>query len=116
MFDVANGDGYAKSNAALEVNVIIQNLITAWPRKYDSLHDFDHTKPVKDVLPIGTDLAKIHVRRSNSLWAKIVRGEGNELENLDEYEKEFWSGVRSFTEKTIETSGLRMRNDATSTE
>ena len=116
MFDVANEDGYMKNDAALEVNVVVQNLTTAWPRKFDSLHDFDHTKPVKEVLPIGTDLAKIHVLRSNSLWAKIVRGECNELENLEEYEKEYWSGARSFTEKTIETSGLRMRNNATSTE
>ena len=112
MYDVETRDGYKKNDAALEINVVIQTLTTAWPKKYDSLHEFDHTRAIKDVLPEGTDLTKINVRRNNSIWGRIIRNEAGELYDLESYEKEYWKGDRVFVEKTIDACGLRMRNDA----
>ena len=112
ILDVNTPDGYTKNNAALEINVVIQNLITAWPRKYDCLHDFTHHIAIKDVLPEQSDISKVEVKRSSSIWARILRGEVENIDELQNLEKLEWKGKRGFTENCIEAGGLRMRKDA----
>ena len=93
LLDVKIADGTEKKDAAVEINCVIQNLTTAWPRKYDALHDFHHGIPVKDVLPNGADLSKISVKRSNSAWAKILRNESESITNMGDWCCDDWKGL-----------------------
>ncbi len=113
VLDVKTPDGYTKSNAAIEINVVIQNLLTPWPRKYDCVHDFTHHKAIKDVLPKNVDISKIEVKRSSSIWAKILRGEADNIEELKQLEELDWKGKRGFTEQAIDIGGLKLRKNAT---
>ena len=112
MWDSEPIPGMPIKDAAVEFNFIIRNLTTPWPRKFDMLHEFDHMKPIRDVLPDNTDLGKISVRRSDSIWAKIIRGETS-LPNEEEKEDTEWLGTKGFKERTLDTKGLRLRKNAT---
>lgn len=98
-------------DAAVEFNFIIRNLTTPWPRKFDMLHQFDHAKPIRDVLPTNMDLGKVIVRRSDSVWAKIIRGE-NHIPTEEEKAETEWTGTKIFKEKMLNRKGLKMRKDA----
>ena len=103
--------GMITKDAAVEFAFLVRNLVTAWPRRFDRLHDYDHTIPIKDVLPTNFDCSKVRVMRSDSNWAKIVRGEQDfpvdESTNGDD-----WKGYRIFAEKKIDAKGLRPRRNA----
>ena len=111
--NLLDGDDGKDRNAALEMNFVVQNLVTAWPRKYDKIHDFDHKTPLKDVLPMSLDINKLMVKRSDTLWAKLIREEEVGFPNADEFDFN-WSGNRGITETPIEKSGLRVRKNANS--
>ena len=112
MWDSEPIQSIVRKDAAVEYSFIVQNLITAWPRRFDKLHDFDHQVPIKDVLPENFDLSKVKVFRSNSKWAKIARGEHDFPEN-DNNEADDWIGYKSLQEKKIDMKGLRPRKNAT---
>ena len=103
--------GMVKKDAAVEFSVVVRNLVTPWPRKFDGLHDFNHRIPIREVLPENIDASKIKVRRSDSMWAKISRGEpGIPVESEDfEYG---WKGAKNFQETKIEERGLKLRKNA----
>ena len=101
----------SRKDAAVEYNVVIQNLNTAWPKRFDKIHDFDHRIPIKDVLPENYDLSKVKVFRSSSKWAKIARGE-HEFPEDDTSNDDDWNGFKSFQEKKIDMKGLRPRKNA----
>ena len=103
--------GMTSKDAAVEFNFIIRNLTTPWPRKYDSLHEFDHGMPIREVLPENMDLGKVMVRRSDSIWAKIARGEEQIPEEEEKKETE-WAGTKIFKEKVMNTKGLKLRKNA----
>ena len=111
MWDSEPIPGMLIKDAAVEFNFIIRNLTTPWPRKYDMLHEFDHSKPIRDVLPENTDLGKISVRRSDSIWAKICRGE-DLLPSEEEKKETEWLGTRMLKESVINLKGLRPRKNA----
>lgn len=110
MWDSEPIQGMTVRDAAVEFNFIIQNLTTAWPRKFDALHDFDHEKPIREVLPENMDMSKIMVKRSSSMWAKIIRGE-EDLPEEEEKKENDWKGVRGLKEKTIDIRGLRLMKE-----
>ena len=112
MWDSEPIKGMVKRDAGVEFNFIIQNLITAWPRKFDSLHDFDHQRPIKEVLTENIDASKVTVKRSNSLWARIIRGE-EQIPDEEERSNCEWTGVKGVKEKAIDVRGLRQRKNAT---
>ena len=112
MWDSEPIPGMTVKDAAVEFNFIVRNLTTPWPRKYDALHDFDHLKPIREVLPENTDLGKISVKRSDSIWARIVRGE-TQFPDKTEKEDSEWTGTKGFKEKTLDIRGLRLRKNAT---
>ena len=111
--------GYAddKKDCAVEFNFVIQNLVSAWPRRFDKLHDFCNEVPIKDVLPDSTDstdLARVVVKKSNSLIAKIIRNPEEVMGNMEDSYDAKWKGRRCFREEPIEIRGLRMRKNASS--
>ena len=110
MWDSEPLPGVVKKDAAVEFNFIVQNLITAWPRRFDRLHNFSHEIAIRDVLPENMDLSKVSVKRSESIWAKIIRGE-NEFPNERDEMME-WMGTKGFRERTIDIRGLRLRKNA----
>ena len=116
MLDSEPMNGNIKKSAGVEFNFIIQNLVTAWVKKYDQVHDFSHHTPMKTVLPDNTDLDKIIVRRSNSNWARMFRNEAGNLPTQEEIIKNEWKGKRNFDEINLHSSILRTRRNATSTE
>ena len=110
LYDFEDEDGSTKRDTAVEFTFLIQNLTTAWPRKFDKLHDWSHEIPIKKVIPENFDRDKLIVKRSKSYWAKIIRNEPlflNETEN-----EQSWAGERNFKEARIETYGLRPRINA----
>ena len=117
MWDSEPIQGMVQKDAAVEFNFIVRNLVTAWPRKFDALHDFDHETPIKEVLPENTEISKVEVRRSDSIYAKIIRGEVCTFPSVEALEEVGfgWKGIRGFTEKTlIDVKGLRVRKNAAS--
>lgn len=104
--------GMVKKDAAVEFNFIVQNLTTAWPRRFDKLHNFSHEIAIRDVLPENMDLGKVTVKRSESIWAKIIRGENHLPNGEDEKENMEWIGSKGFRENQIDIRGLRLRKNA----
>ena len=113
MLDSEPPSGQIKKSAGVEFNFVIQNLISAWIKKYDNLHDFSHRVPIKEVLPENTDLDKVLVRRSCSNRAKMIRNESNDVPTSDEFNRMKWKGKRNFEEISIEANILRYRRNAT---
>ena len=113
MLDSEPIQGIVKRDAAVELNFIVQCLITPWTRRFDRLHDFDHQIPIRDVLPENLDMSKVSVKRSDSSWAKILRGETSfPKEGIEK--GEVWTGVRGFSEEYInEKVGLKERKNGT---
>ena len=111
MWDSEPIKGVIAKDAAVELNFVIQNLTTAWTRRFDKLHDFSHEKPIRDVLPENTDLSKVTVKRSSSIRAKTLRGE-EEVPNENEDFDQEWKGTRGYFEKVIDVRGLRQRKNA----
>lgn len=103
--------GMTMKDAAVEFNFLIQNLTTAWPRKFDTLHDFNHDIAIRDVLPENAELGKISVRRSDSNWAKIIRNEDH-IPDKEIKEETEWLGTRGFKERKMDIRGLRQRKNA----
>ena len=116
MFDSEPLDGSMKKSAGVEFNFIFQNLVSAWVKKYDQIHDFSHHIPMKTVLPENTNLDKIIVRRSSSNWARMLRNESGNLPTQEEIVKNRWKGRRNFDEIKLQSSILRTRRNATTTE
>ena len=112
MLDSEPKNGPIKKSAGVEFNFVVQNLVSAWIRKYDQLHDFSHRIPIKMVLPENTDLDKVVVRRSCSNRAKMIRNEDNDIPTSDELLKSQWKGRRNFEEITISSNILRFRRNA----
>lgn len=113
MIDSEPKTGQIKKSAGVEFNFVIQNLVSAWIKKYDQLHDFSHRIPIKSVLPENTDLDKVVVKRSCSNRAKMIRNESNDIPTSDELNKMEWKGRRNFEEISIEANILRYRRNAT---
>ena len=103
--------GIITKDAAVEFAFVVRNLVTAWPRRFDRLHDFDHTIPIKDVLPENFDCSKVQVNRSDSKWAKIIRGD-QEIPVEGSLDGDDWKGYRIFVEKKMDMKGLRPRRNA----
>ena len=116
VLDFELDDGKRK-DVAVEINVIVQNLVTAWPRKFDKLHDLTREMPVKDVLPNSIDITKVCVKRSVSDVAKSIGGAATaaDMDNRNITQVN-WLGRRNFREITAEATGLRPRINATSSE
>ena len=62
---------------------------------------------------MSLDINKLMVKRSDTLWAKLIREEEVGFPNADEFDFN-WSGNRGITETPIEKSGLRVRKNANS--
>ena len=105
--------GPIKKSAGVEFNFVIQNLVSAWIKKYDQLHDFSHRIPIKQVLPANTDLDKVTVKRSCSNRAKMIRNEADDIPTPNEIDKSKWKGRRNFEDISIESNTLRYRRNAT---
>ena len=111
MWDVRNEETIRKC-AAVEFRFIIQNLVTAWTRRYDNLHLLSHQTTIKDLIQGDQLMENLRVYRSTSSTAKWVR---NEI-GLDDYKEDKWVGKRGFQEFKIadELKGLRKRKNACS--
>ena len=110
LYDSEDEQGQVQTDKAVEFNFIVQNLTTAWIRKYDKLHDWSHEIPIKNVLPQNTDRDKLVVKRSRSFWAKTIRNEPVFMNETANEQK--WCGKRNFLEVRIDTRGLRPRFNA----
>ena len=103
---------WQKKSAGVEFNFIIQNLVSAWIKKYDQLHDFTHKIPIKSVLPENTDLGNVVVKRSCSNWAKTLRNEAGCIPSSEEDKGLQWKGKRSFDVTSIDSNIFRTRRNA----
>lgn len=112
MLDSEPISGPQKKAAGVEFNFIIQNLVSAWTKKFDGLHDFSHRIPIKEVLPENTNLDNITVKRSCSNWAKMLRNESDGIPSDDEINRLEWKGKRNFNAITIDANILRTRRNA----
>ena len=110
LLDTEDDQGCIQTDRAVEFNFVVQNLTTAWIKKYDRLHDWSHKTPIKNVLPQNMDRDKLVVKRNRSFWAKTIREEPVFM-NESEMEQK-WTGNRNFQEVKIETRGLRPRLNA----
>ena len=113
MLDSEPIQGILNKAAAVEFNFIIQNLVSAWVKKYDNLHDFSHRIPIKSVLPENYNLNNVTVKRSCSNWAKMLRNESHDIPTRDEMNKMEWKGKRNFDTISIDANILRTRRNAT---
>ena len=113
MWDSEPKQGIHKNSAGVEFNFIIQNLVSAWVKKYDQLHDFTHKVPIKSVLPENTNLENILVKRSCSHWARMLRNEADSLPSIEETKNSNWKGKRCFDEISIDANILKFRRNAT---
>ena len=112
MLDSEPLPGLLTKSTGVEFNFVIQNLVTAWVKKYDRLHDFTHQIPIKEVLPEGTNLNNITVKRSCSIWAKALRNETDAIPTKDDLNRMEWKGKRNFDTVTIDANILRTRKNA----
>ena len=108
----SNSPYWQKKSAGVEFNFIIQNLISAWTKKYDQLHDFSHKIPIKTVLPESTNLESVIVKRSCSNWAKTLRNEAGCIPSSEENKGSEWKGKRNFDVVSIDSNILRTRRNA----
>ena len=102
-----------KRDNAIEMNFVVQNLVSAWPRRFDKMHDITHETTLKDVLPESCSTAKVNIMHSNSTVAKLIR-KPDEVQDLSAPLNANWMGTRNFNELRINPKGLRMRKDAVS--
>ena len=115
IIDSESRNGLTKLDTAVEFNFLVQNLVTAWPKKYDKLHDFTPNTAVKDLLPGTVNVDLVEVRKSNSYWGKILKNE-DVLPCGQGREKE-WSGKKCFEELPMvngNRAALRPRINAVS--
>lgn len=112
ILDSEPAPGIFRKAAAVEFNFIVQNLVTAWVKKYDQLHDFSHRIPIKTVLPENTNLDNIMVKRSCTNWAKILRNESDAIPSKEELSRLEWKGKRNFDLITLDANILRTRRNA----
>ena len=113
MWDVSDGKNIIKANAGVSFDFIVQTLTSAWLRKFDFMHNFSHETPIKTLLTKNEDLEKTKVNKSNSKWARKIRGDEISLDENDYFP---WSGRRNFNEARLDATGLRIRKDALSHE
>ena len=102
-----------KKDNAIEMNFMVQNLVTAWPRRFDKVHDMTHETPIKDVLPETCNSTKVNIMHSDSVIAKLIR-KPDETQYPMTVPSVNWTGKRSFREITINPKGLKMRKNAVS--
>ena len=111
MWDVSNGMKIVKPNAGVSFDFIIQTLTTAWLRKYDFMHEFSHTTPIKSLMTKNEDLEKTKVNKSNTVWARLIREDEIELTENEQFP---WKGCRNFNEIVLDSRGLKPRRNAQS--
>ena len=112
MYD-SNVDGKMKNCTAVEFEFILQNLVTAWIRKFDNMHLFSHETAIRDVLDESSITDDLEVLRSNTTTANRIRNSIDE-NKLDDCHEPTWSGFRRFREFRIkkDKDGLRERINA----
>ena len=108
-----NFERIGKRDNAIEMNFVVQNLVTAWPRRFDKVHDLTHETPIKDVLPESCSSTKVNTMHSNSAIAKLIRNPDGFQDTMAPLNAN-WTGKRNFKEVTINPIGLKLRRNGVS--